>query len=296
MKNKLKSLARKTIVPFLFKTNYYHQILEKHGNNAAIILLYHNIDSSWKNGFKKQMQFIKEHMQPISLNKLIDCLIKKKPFPPKSIAITFDDGYESIYHHAYPILDKYQILATIFLVTGYIDTRKTFWWDEFREIINNFSNKWFRENFNTLTHLFPQKVFHHKNFEIETEKYLARLNNRKIAKIIKKLRSELNYIKLEKNSSILSWSQIKEMAKNGIDFGSHSINHYNLTTLSDKDIEEELRVSKEKIEQELKKHITGFCYPLVKKNTIQPKNKRTSYKSRVSICCNRRIWAYKPKL
>ncbi|CAD7780269.1 MAG: hypothetical protein KIIPBIDF_01308 [Candidatus Methanoperedenaceae archaeon GB50] len=44
------------------------------------------------------------------------------------------------------------------------------------------------------------------------------------------------------------------MAKNNnIDFGSHTINHYNLTTLSDKDIEEELRVSKEKIEQELKK-------------------------------------------
>ena len=209
MKYQLKSLARKTIVPFLFKIGYYHRLLDNH-RNIAIILLYHNIDSSSKHNFEKQMQFIKKHMQTISLNELIDCLVKKKLFPPKSIVITLDDGYENFYHYAYPILKKYQIPAPIFLVTGYIDTAKNFWWD---------------------------------------------------------------------NSSILSWSQIKEMAKNNIDFGSHTINHYNLTTLSDKDIEEELRVSKEKIEQELKKPVTGFCYPFGKKEHYNQKIKELVIKA-----------------
>lgn len=210
MKYQLKSLARKTIVPFLFKIGYYHRLLDNH-RNIAIILLYHNIDSSSKHNFEKQMQFIKKHMQPISLNKLIDYLIKKKPFPPKSIVITLDDGYENFYHYAYPILKKYQIPATIFLVTGYIDTAKNFWWD---------------------------------------------------------------------NSSILSWSQIKEMAKNNnIDFGSHSINHYNLTTLSDKEIEKELKSSKEKIEQELNKPVRGFCYPFGKKEHYNQKIKELVIKA-----------------
>jgi len=209
MKYQLKSLARKTIVPFLFKIGYYHRLLDNH-KNIAIILLYHNIDSSSKHNFEKQMQFIKEHMQTISLNELIDCLVKKKLFPPKSIVITLDDGYENFYHYAYPILKKYQFPATIFLVTGYIDTAKNFWWD---------------------------------------------------------------------NSSILSWSQIKEMAKNNIDFGSHSINHYNLTTLSDKDIEKELKSSKEKIEQELNKPVRGFCYPFGKKEHYNQKIKELVIKA-----------------
>ena len=205
MKQILKLIARKTLIPPLFKSGYYKNLINKYGKNKAIILLYHNIDSSSKHNFEKQMQFIKEHMQTISLNELIDCLVKKKPSPPKSIVITLDDGYENIYHYAYPILKKYQIPATIFLVTGYIDTAKNFWWD---------------------------------------------------------------------NSSILSWSQIKEMAKNNnIDFGSHSINHYNLTTLSDKDIEKELKSSKQKIEQELKKPVTGFCYPFGKKEHYNQKIK-----------------------
>jgi len=211
----VKLIAKKIIVPFLFKINYYQRFLETYGKTKAIILLYHNIDSSSKHNFEKQMQFIKEHMQPISLNELIDCLVKKKPSPPKSIIITLDDGYENFYHYAYPILKKYQIPATIFLVTGYVNTKKTFWWD----------------------------------------------NN------------------CVKQRSILSWSQIKEMAKNGINFGSHTINHYNLTTLSDKDIEEELRVSKEKIEQELKKPVTGFCYPFGKKEHYNQKIKELVIKA-----------------
>lgn len=40
--------------------------------------------------------------------------------PERPIVITFDDGYESVYRHAYPVLLKHGFTATVFIISGYI--------------------------------------------------------------------------------------------------------------------------------------------------------------------------------
>ena len=44
-----------------------------------------------------------------------------------SIVVTFDDGYLDVLQNAVPILERYQIPATIFVVTGNLG--EPFWWD-----------------------------------------------------------------------------------------------------------------------------------------------------------------------
>jgi len=39
---------------------------------------------------------------------------------PSSIALTFDDGYASIHQYAFPILQKHNIQATVFIIAGYV--------------------------------------------------------------------------------------------------------------------------------------------------------------------------------
>jgi peptidoglycan/xylan/chitin deacetylase (PgdA/CDA1 family) len=51
---------------------------------------------------------------------LINDLSLKKELPEKPIMITFDDGYESVYHNAIPIMEKYGYKAIIFVVTDYL--------------------------------------------------------------------------------------------------------------------------------------------------------------------------------
>ncbi len=46
--------------------------------------------------------------------------------PPKSFVITFDDGYESLYRNAWPVLQSLNIPATIFLPTAYLDSPEPF--------------------------------------------------------------------------------------------------------------------------------------------------------------------------
>lgn len=56
--------------------------------------------------------------RPISLLEAVDHLALKKTFPERSFVITFDDGYESVYKQAFPVLQDYRMTATIFLTVG----------------------------------------------------------------------------------------------------------------------------------------------------------------------------------
>ena len=51
------------------------------------------------------------------------------------MAITFDDGYANNLYQAKPLLEKYQIPATVFVATDYLEKPREFWWDELERII-----------------------------------------------------------------------------------------------------------------------------------------------------------------
>lgn len=58
--------------------------------------------------------------QTITLADLRDYLIFGKALPEKPIIITSDDGYQSVYSNAFPIMKKYGFEMSVFLLTGYI--------------------------------------------------------------------------------------------------------------------------------------------------------------------------------
>jgi peptidoglycan/xylan/chitin deacetylase (PgdA/CDA1 family) len=75
-----------------------------------------------------------------------------------------------------------------------------------------------------------------------------------------------NKLKYEKKkvlpqSEFLSWDEIREMNRCGIEFGSHSVSHKSLTKLTQPELRYELEHSKSMMETEIGKEITGFAYP-----------------------------------
>ena len=54
----------------------------------------------------------------LNLDGLIDHLQRGIPLPARSFVITFDDGYQSVYEEAFPILQSYSFSAIVFLTTG----------------------------------------------------------------------------------------------------------------------------------------------------------------------------------
>lgn len=94
-------------------------------NNSLPILLFHALDNSFSNiafspkSFEKAMsKLYLSGYQTLDLASIPKYLQENKGFPKNSFAITFDDGYRSVYEQAFPILQKYNFTATIFITVG----------------------------------------------------------------------------------------------------------------------------------------------------------------------------------
>lgn len=136
----------------------------KHLNKGKLIILcYHRVVQKEEAGnirpkgmcvdvesFAHQMRFLKGNYGPISETEIISALEGRERLPDYAVWVTFDDGYKDNYINAYPILKKYQIPATFFVTTGYInkevvppDVRRGnadnlfMSWDEIREMRDN---------------------------------------------------------------------------------------------------------------------------------------------------------------
>jgi peptidoglycan/xylan/chitin deacetylase (PgdA/CDA1 family) len=64
-----------------------------------------------------------------------------------------------------------------------------------------------------------------------------------------------------KNRECLTWNEVRELRAEGIQFGSHTVDHPVLYDSSWEQIKEQLSGSKRRLEQELGETITSFAYP-----------------------------------
>jgi peptidoglycan/xylan/chitin deacetylase (PgdA/CDA1 family) len=143
--------------------------------------------------FEEQMKFLAASgYTTVRPNEVVDHIQGERVLRcPRPIVITFDDGFLDFYVHAFPILEKYGLQATMYLPTAYIG----------------------REG----------KQFQHVE--------------------------------------CMTWSQVRELHKAGVEFGSHTVNHPQLRTLPADRVREELVCSKAEIEDELGGPIGSFAYP-----------------------------------
>src|SRR5215211_2513756 len=104
----------------------------------GLILMYHRVAESdldpWGLSvspahFAEQLEVIRRYFRPTSLQDLTKRHQAGK-VPNRSIILTFDDGYADNLLIARSLLERYDVPATVFLVTGAILEERNFWWDE----------------------------------------------------------------------------------------------------------------------------------------------------------------------
>jgi len=104
-----------------------------------VILMYHSVRDSKRDPFalrvapahfEEHMAIVAKTARPVTLQEIV-----RRDCPPRSVAVTFDDGYADNLHAALPILERHGIPATVFITTGFIGSDREFWWDELDRLI-----------------------------------------------------------------------------------------------------------------------------------------------------------------
>jgi len=235
----------------------YHRII----NPTDDFIQHRGAISATPENFERQVKFLVKNYNLISFDHLKQAVNAEIRLPKRSLIITFDDGYKDNYTDAFPILQKYGAPATFFLTTGFLDGSNVPWWDGLARALQK-----------TTIPKVNLGILGKYNLNSSKDKLLAiSMVNRKLKNMddteriqkIKWIKSKLgiNTKENDRYSQFMSWDNIMEMDKEGMQFGAHTVTHCNLAKESILVAKREIIESKKIIEEKLKKDILTFCYP-----------------------------------
>jgi len=114
------------------------------GAESGVIVLYHHVATDTPPStsispadFRSHLEFLRDNnYSVVPLQLMIESLQKQQALPDRAIAITFDDGYSSIYSEAFPLLQSFGFPFSVFLSTEPINNgqRNYMSWDQVREM------------------------------------------------------------------------------------------------------------------------------------------------------------------
>ena len=288
---------KKEILKLMYRTKAF-EAFRLANSRKALILHYHRFSPSARPSatavsvLKEQLAYLTGRYEIVPLAVIVDCLARGAALPRRAAAITVDDGYRDFYELALPLLERFKVPATVFVVAEFVDRNAWLWTDKVRylvlragpglapELVSQLSGKL------RATQRFRKTPSPEYAGSLEARVAtldLPVLDDRAISEAADGINSVLKTFPMVQREAIvaelasrvgvilpehppddyeaLSWEELREVAGSGIDIGSHSMTHPILTLESDQRLRYELRESKSKIERLTGRPVTLFCYP-----------------------------------
>lgn len=233
--------------------------------------------------FETQMQIIKKYCIPVKMRDMVR-RIKHFQFGKKEIVISFDDAYGDNFYKAKPILEENGIPASFFVVSGAINKKEEFWWDDIERIILNteklpqvfemaIGSRIYHWKISSQEKQRPLKYSpgsYHNNTELSKKELyyalweiLGRLSFKEKKDILKQIASWAGQTLASRSDYLpMNFKEIVSLASSSLfEIGAHTVNHPMLSRLSREEQKEEILQSKIALENIISTHIKGFCYP-----------------------------------
>ncbi|MBH8566026.1 polysaccharide deacetylase family protein [Nostoc sp. CENA67] len=265
---------------------------------GALILMYHRVNETnsdpWSlcvtpKHFAEHLEVLRQYGYPLHLQQLTKRL-KDRQYINRSIVVTFDDGYADNFYHAKPLLEKYDIPATVFVTTGGIDQKREFWWDELERLLLQPGTlpDLLQLNINGTTYQWKlREATHYSEADLQRDRHWQSDRKPKQAptlryNLYRSLYKILQFLSVNERSKLLDelaiWAnaglvgrsthrslsneEMLALESGGlIEIGAHTVTHPFLSQLPIVSQQDEIQQSKDYLEKILGHPIGSFSYP-----------------------------------
>ena len=270
--------------------------IKKQFTAQALILIYHRVVdlpsdphllAVRPDHFAEQLEVIRKLGFPLSLMQLVDAL-QAGAIPDRTIVITFDDGYADNLDQAKPLLESYEIPATVFTMAGQLGSQREFWWDELDRILLqpgslpeklelNLNGKVYEWLLGEADNYTSESYQRNQNWHIERKddpsprhqlfrnlyEVLQPLPDRTQQKILDELCIWARIGRTGRPSHrTLSLEELALLDKGGlVEIGTHTFTHPSLASLPVAEQRHEIQSGREYLEKILKHPVKSFAYP-----------------------------------
>ena len=240
--------------------------------NSPRIFMYHRFceaidrdsDKIDKKTFEWQLRSLSRKWKVLPLQEYIRIRKKGGVLPPYLVILTIDDGYRDFYQIAYPSLMKHELSGTFFPTVAFVEG-EWLWFDRLKYLLKkdnkdtllfNCSGREFKLDMTT-------SIARDKSWQSLCDFCLQVDEKRKwdlIAQLEKDLSINVPVLPTEEFEAV-TWNQLREMSRHGVEVGSHGMKHPILSQLPSAHLAEELTDSKKTIEDKVGTPVSSFCYP-----------------------------------
>ena len=208
--------------------------------------------------FSWQMELLHRYYNVVSLAQAIE-LLKSGALPARTACVTFDDGYADNFLHALPVLKQWQIPATFFVASGFLNGGMM-WNDVVLESI--------RHQEDDQLDLQAVGLDRYRLGNLQQRQQLAG----ELLPIIKYMspeqRSEVTQLLVELSKQqlpddlMMTTDQLKQLYASGMEIGAHTVSHPILSSLTIHQAEQEIKTGRERLSALLDgARIRYFAYP-----------------------------------
>ncbi len=233
----------------------------------ARILTYHRFPDSAMKNFELQCAHLTKHYHPMSLDELVQAVHESRLLPPRSVAITIDDGYRDVFTNGAPMLKRYGLPATLYAVSGFLDRQCWMWWDC---VAYAFLNSPKKDVELTIPGREPLWVTlgspaNRRETADRVATYLVRRDNSQASRWCQSIAEQLDVAlpaEPPPDFEAMTWDEARQLPALGVSVGAHTVNHWVIGTLPDPAQRcYEIAQGRRQLEKMLDQPVRHFSFP-----------------------------------
>ncbi|MCE4052775.1 polysaccharide deacetylase family protein [Pseudomonas sp. Au-Pse12] len=259
----------------LLGSAYLHSVGRARLSEAGVVLMLHRVLADehaasrphraplcvGQGQFEHLLRWLRRHFDCVPLHQLLEYPGSDRP----RLALTFDDGWRDNAEVAYPLLERYEVPASIFLSTDFIGSSQGFWWESIGETLwrqpDSTAARPLLEQLRALQLAPPAPLLQPGSSDARSRLlggYLQRLKTLPGPT----LQALADSCPNEHGPHSLDWAQVQRLERSAlVRFGPHGASHSILTGLDETCLKADLQRSRQALQEHCQAPLGVYCYP-----------------------------------